>query len=94
MSSAGHTEKDEKVATDIYAQAPDGAIYVCGACGKTSPTEAPSKGSDRGWDESCMLNSVLCDAASLVRDSSGRVVSADAYKTTGQAPSTDTTVKS
>lgn len=46
-------------------QAPGGQIYVCGACGKTSPTrygfdENNRDVGDRGWDESCMLNAVLC----------------------------------
>lgn len=37
--------------------APQGTIYVCGACGKTARDiyDGP-----RGWDESCMLNAVLC----------------------------------
>lgn len=43
---------------DVYAPAPDGQIYVCGACGKTSKTLACVP--DSSWDESCMLNAVLC----------------------------------
>jgi len=39
--------------------APKGAIFVCGACGKTS-SNLYGDGS-RGWDASCMLNAVLCD---------------------------------
>lgn len=41
--------------------APDGQIFVCGACGKTSKSiygEDPDN--PIGWDESCMLNAVLC----------------------------------
>ena len=42
--------------------APEGAIWVCAACGKTSKYD--SYGIDgehsRGWDESCALNAVLC----------------------------------
>lgn len=37
--------------------APPGTIYVCGACGKTSKDSYNGPGS---WDESCMLNAVLC----------------------------------
>lgn len=39
--------------------APEGKIWVCGACGKTSRGDYGT-GSDYGWDESCMLNAVLC----------------------------------
>lgn len=47
------------------ALAPEGQIYVCGACGKTSYTrygfdENDQSQADSGWDESCMLNAVLC----------------------------------
>ena len=50
--------------------APAGQIYVCGACGKTSPTrygfDAQEKSvSSDGWDESCMLNAVLCSATKV-----------------------------
>jgi hypothetical protein len=37
--------------------APAGTVWVCGACGKTSPDWIYGP---RGWDESCALNSVLC----------------------------------
>jgi hypothetical protein len=37
--------------------APPGTIHVCGACGKTARDKY---GMERGWDESCMLNAVLC----------------------------------
>lgn len=37
--------------------APEGFIYVCGACGKTA---RDTYNGPRGWDESCMLNAVLC----------------------------------
>ncbi len=39
--------------------APAGTIWVCAACGKTSRDRFGDKGSE--WDESCMLNSVLCE---------------------------------
>lgn len=38
--------------------APDGQIWVCGACGKTSKDRYGDPG--KNWDEACMLNSVLC----------------------------------
>lgn len=38
--------------------APTGAIWVCGACGKTSKDRYGDP--DSSWDESCMMNSVLC----------------------------------
>jgi hypothetical protein len=37
--------------------APPGTIYVCAACGKTARDILDGP---RGWDESCMLNAVLC----------------------------------
>lgn len=37
--------------------APEGTIYVCAACGKTA---RDTYNGPRGWDESCMLNAVLC----------------------------------
>jgi hypothetical protein len=38
--------------------APEGFVWVCGACGKWTKDRY---GSERGWDESCMLNSNLVD---------------------------------
>ena len=38
--------------------APEGTIYVCAACGKTSRDCYGDPGTS--WDESCSLNSVLC----------------------------------
>lgn len=44
--------------------APHGAIWVCGACGKTSQDQFGIEGQHSvGWDESCMLNAVLCHLA-------------------------------
>lgn len=43
--------------------APEGTVWVCGACGKTSTTKYGFDGTaDRGWDVSCMMNAVLCHA--------------------------------
>jgi hypothetical protein len=44
---------------------PSHLIWVCAACGKTSPTRSgfdsnKKRVSDHGWDESCFLNAVLC----------------------------------
>lgn len=41
--------------------APEGAIWVCAACGKTHKDRYGMEGEgSKGWDESCMLNAVLC----------------------------------
>lgn len=40
--------------------APEGQIFVCVACGKRSKDSYGYQKIDQGWDESCMLNSVLC----------------------------------
>lgn len=70
--------------------APEGAIWVCGACGKTARDQYGIEGEhSRGWDESCALNAVLCDEASIKRDGSGRVVFADMHP---KPPSRDTGV--
>lgn len=42
--------------------APEGQVFVCGACGKRSHDRFGNQQLDYGWDESCMLNSVLCYA--------------------------------
>jgi hypothetical protein len=65
----------------------DAHIWVCGACGKTSRTRygffkdedghtwetAPDgqRVASPGWDESCMLNAVLCYRDQRLRDSDG-----------------------
>jgi hypothetical protein len=59
--------------------APDGAIFVCGACGKTSKSIYGDDTKFGGWDESCMLNAVLCKLDSLVYECK-RVVKADAVE--------------
>jgi len=43
--------------------APEGMVWVCGACGKTTKDKY---GNERGWDESCMLNAILCEESKLV----------------------------
>ena len=37
-----------------------GLVYVCGCCGKRSRDKNGTMAIDQGWDESCMLNAVLC----------------------------------
>lgn len=53
----------------IDKESPEGQIFVCGACGKTSRTRMPTRSSAVGWDESCMLNAVLCYSE---KDSNGK----------------------
>lgn len=49
--------------------APNGAIWVCGACGKTAKDRYGLEGErSYGWDESCMLNAVLCHEPPLGPD--------------------------
>jgi len=59
--------------------APEGTVFVCGACGKTSRNLYGERTGLGGWDESCMLNAVLCGADTLVY-SGGRVVKAEAVE--------------
>lgn len=55
-----------------------GTIWVCGACGKTSRDRYWGDELSPSWDESCFLNAMLCDEASLVRQGGvGRVVKAN-----------------
>ena len=47
-------------------------VYVCLACGKTSKDKYGDPGSL--WDESCMLNSVLCYTDKLIySEDTGRI---------------------
>jgi len=41
-----------------YATA--GQVWVCAACGKTSRDQYGEQRISPGWDESCMMNAVLC----------------------------------
>ena len=52
-------------------QAPDGHVFVCGACGKTSRWRygfdlAGKNDASLGWDESCMMHAVLVREAEIV----------------------------
>ena len=56
---------DDRIAADGTTLAPPEHTWVCGACGKTSRTCFGYDGqggnvASPGWDESCMLNAVLC----------------------------------
>jgi hypothetical protein len=53
-------EKEDKY-PGRYNTDPD-KIWVCGACGKTAEYDSFGLEGKRsyGWDESCMMNSVLC----------------------------------
>ena len=63
--------------------APDDGVWVCGACGKTATDRYGLEGPHaRGWDESCMLNAVLCKREGI--DPGQCVTAADAYP--GTAP--------
>jgi hypothetical protein len=46
--------------------APEGKIWVCCACGKTSKDQYGIEPRSSGWDESCMLNSQLFDEGKIV----------------------------
>jgi len=60
------------MASDRFA--PDGAIWVCGACGKTHKDQYGLEGEgSRSWDESCALNAVLCHERKHV-NSRGEIV--------------------
>jgi hypothetical protein len=57
-----------------------GEVFVCGACGKRSKDLYGFQKISRGWDESCMLNAVLCREDSLVILECGMVVKAEPVK--------------
>lgn len=46
--------------------APEGTVWVCSACGKTSFNKAGLGAG--GWDEACTLNAVLCYADKRLDD--------------------------
>ena len=52
---------------DHDRMAPDDGIWVCAACGKTATDRYGIEGAHSSmWDESCMLNAVLCQRGSIV----------------------------
>lgn len=53
--------------------APEGAVWVCAACGKTHKDQYGIEGEGSpSWDESCMLNAVLCHETPKLFTKSGR----------------------
>lgn len=58
--------------------APDGQLFICGACGRFSKNLYGVEGSS--WDESCMMNAVLCYENSVELDDSGRLKNAKAVE--------------
>lgn len=60
--------------------APDGQIWVCGACGKRSKDLYGEQAVNHGWDESCMLNACLCYADDSLVIKNGRVTNAKAVE--------------
>jgi hypothetical protein len=76
------------------ALAPEGHIWVCLACGKTSKTrygfdEKNRTVSMRGWDASCVLNSRLIPEDKIVeRNQYGRVTRIDAQEPQSACPDT------
>ena len=65
--------------TDDLRFAPDDGIWVCAACGKTALDLYGETGPRSPmWDESCMLNAVLCDRAGI--EPGQRVTKANPYR--------------
>ena len=58
--------------------APEGAIWVCAACGKYSSNRIDGLAGSL-WDESCFLHAVLCFADVTTDPRSGRVTAARAW---------------
>jgi hypothetical protein len=57
---------------NLNETAPEGQVFVCGACGKSAKRRV-----DVG-DESCWLHSVLCYEDGIIRNERGLIVSAKA----------------
>lgn len=55
----------------------EGEVFVCLVCGKRSKDRFGDQAIDKEWDESCFLNSVLCNESSLVMKN-GRVIEVQA----------------
>lgn len=58
-------DRDKMYLREGTTPAQSGQVWVCGACGKTSTTRygVDADGNSvasGGWDESCLLNAVLC----------------------------------
>ena len=53
--------------------APEGQVWVCGACGKRSIDKYGDYPINHGWDASCMLHAFLAYKDKLVLKDNGRV---------------------
>jgi len=53
--------------------APDGMLWVCCQCGKTTKDRFGGPSAMRGWDEACFLNARLFPESSLIRGEDGYV---------------------
>lgn len=53
-------------------KAPEGTIWICPACGKSARDRYGA------WDVSCAMWAVLCVESSVERDTTGRIVRAEA----------------
>lgn len=53
--------------------APEGQVYVCGACGKRSKDRYGYQKIDQWWDESCVIYSFLCYESHLLFHPTGYV---------------------
>jgi hypothetical protein len=67
---------------DKGRKAPDDGIWVCAACGKTAVDRYGIEGPHSSmWDESCMLNAVLCKRGDITPGQ--RVRGAEPYEGAG-----------
>ncbi len=59
-------------------EAPEGAVWVCNACGKRSKHRTHgTEGLSMGWDSSCFTWAVLCSESSIEVDRvTGRITRA------------------
>jgi hypothetical protein len=72
-------QKGEIIVTTSEVIAPKGAVWVCQACGRRSKDRYGYKRISSGWDESCMINAVLCKKDSL-EFKGNIVIKADPWK--------------
>lgn len=60
----------------MNALAPMGTVFVCSCCGKRSHDKYGTVRADPGWDESCIMHSVLCSEENITLSERGRVIKA------------------
>jgi hypothetical protein len=51
----------------------EGQVFICSACGKRSHDRYGEQPISSGWDESCMMHSVLVIESSVILDRFGLV---------------------